>query len=111
MTSGMKTVVFPARDLAVAKELYTRLLGVAPHTDQPYYVGFSAGGQEIGLDPGGHAHGAVGYWHVDDIAGRLEQLLDAGAEEIEGIKDVGGGKLIATVRDPSGNLIGLLQES
>jgi predicted enzyme related to lactoylglutathione lyase len=75
--------------------------------DEPYYVGFRVGGQELGLDPNGHREGAVGYWEVDDIEQRVAALRDAGAAEVEGIHDVGGGKRVATLKDADGNLIGL----
>jgi predicted enzyme related to lactoylglutathione lyase len=113
MTSGIKTVIYPVRDLARAKAMFSTLLGVAPYMDQPYYVGFSAGDQQIGLDPHGHSQGMtgpIGYWHVEDIQERFTSLLDAGAEVQQAIKDVGGGKLIASVKDVDGNVIGLIQE-
>jgi len=87
---------------------------VTPIMDAPYYVQFQSAGQAVGLDPNGHRQGMTGpimYWHVDDLAGRLESLLKAGAEELQPVKDVGGGKLIASVKDADGNVIGLLQES
>jgi predicted enzyme related to lactoylglutathione lyase len=80
--------------------------------DEPYYVGFRLGDQEIGLDPHGHSQGMtgpVGYWHVDDIQEILKLLLDAGAETQRVVRDVGGGKLIASVKDADGNSIGLIQ--
>jgi predicted enzyme related to lactoylglutathione lyase len=112
MTSGIRTIIYPVKDLAKAKTLYGRFLGVEPYADTPYYVGFRLGDQEVGLDPHGHSQGMtgpVGYRHVDDIKESLEQLLDAGAEEQQAIKDVGGGLLIATVKDADGNIIGLKQ--
>ena len=112
MTSGMKTVMYPVKDLAAARELYGTLLGVAPCMDEAYYVGFSVEGLDVGLDPHGHGkgmNGPVGYWHVDDIEETFETLLGAGAETLQAVSDVGGGKLIATVKDPDGNVIGLLQ--
>ena len=112
MTSGMRTVIYPVKDLAQAKTLYGKLLGVAPYADEAYYVGFRVGGQDVGLDPHGHSKGMtgpVGYWHVDDIEESLKLLLDAGAEAQQAIKDVGGGKLIASVKDADGNIIGLIQ--
>ena len=81
--------------------------------DEAYYVGFKVDGQDVGLDPNGHSRGMtgpVGYWHVDDINETLETLLAAGAETQEPIRDVGGGRLIATLRDADGNPIGLLQD-
>jgi predicted enzyme related to lactoylglutathione lyase len=113
MTSGMKTVIFPVRDLPAAKQLYATALGVAPSFDEVYYVGFDVPGQHVGLDPNGHRKGmtgAVGYWHVDDIKETLDALTEAGAETVEPVNDVGGGKLVATLRDPDGNVFGLLQE-
>jgi predicted enzyme related to lactoylglutathione lyase len=112
MTSGMRTVVIPVRDLAQAKGLYGTLLGVAPDMDEPYYVGYTVDGQHIGLDPHGHSQGMtgpVGYWHVDDVNKTLGVLLEAGAETSQAVRDVGGGKLIATVKDADGNAIGLVQ--
>jgi predicted enzyme related to lactoylglutathione lyase len=112
MTSGMRTIVIPVQDLARAKALYGALLGAAPRMDQPYYVGFDVGGQDVGLDPNGHARGMtgpLGYWHVDDIHATLASLLAAGAETQQEVSDVGGGKLIASVRDADGNVFGILQ--
>jgi len=109
VNEGMKTVIYPVGDLAKAKALFGKLLGVEPYADQPYYVGFRIGEQEIGLDPKGHRQGMTGYWHVDDIRGYLQVLVEAGAEVQEDVRDVGGGRLIATVKDAEGNLIGLLQ--
>ena len=114
MTSGIRTVIHPVRDLARAKTLYGKLVGVEPYTDEAYYVGFRVGDQEVGLDPHGHSQGMmgpVGYWHVDDIKQSLKVLLDAGAEAHQEVKDVGGGKLIASVKDADGNVIGLVQSA
>jgi predicted enzyme related to lactoylglutathione lyase len=80
--------------------------------EEAYYVGFNVEGQDIGLDPHGHSKGMtgpVGYWHVDDIEESLKLLLEAGAVVQQEVKDVGGGKLIASVKDADGNVIGLLQ--
>ena len=67
------------------------------------------GDQEIGLDPNGHKEGMTAYYHVDDINKTLQQLLDAGPQTLQDVKDVGGGKLIASVKDADGNIIGLIQ--
>ncbi|WP_433726739.1 VOC family protein [Actinoplanes sp. CA-051413] len=107
-TSGIGTIVIPVSDLTAAKAVYGALLGVAPDVDQPYYVGYTAGGQHIGLDPNGST-GPVMYWHVTDIRTALQGLLAAGAEQVQEVKDVGDGKLIATVRDKDGTVLGLLQ--
>lgn len=112
MTEGLKTIIVPVRDLAKAKAVYGQLLGVQPSSDEPYYVGFELDGQQLGLDPNGHAHGMtgpVGYWHVDDINGSVRTLVEAGAVIQRDVVDVGGGRLIATLTDDDGNVMGLLQ--
>ncbi len=110
MNQGAKTIICPVSDLTKAKQFYTALLGVAPYADAPYYVGYRIGDQEIGLDPRGHrGTGPVAYYLVDDIKQSLEHLLNAGAQALDDVKDVGGGKLIASVKDPDGNTIGLTQ--
>lgn len=112
MTDGIKTVLYPVKDLAKAKIIFKGLLGLEPYMDEPYYVGFKVDGQDIGLDPNGHSKGMtgpVGYWHVADIKASLKALLEAGAKPQQDIKDVGGGKLVASVTDADGNVIGILQ--
>src|SRR5438034_11670581 len=109
MSEGVKTIGYPVQDLERAKALFSELAGAPPTSDSPYYVGFTIGGQEIGLDPHSHRHGATPYWHVEDIHAKLKVLQDSGAETVQDVKDVGGGRLIAAVKDPDGNIIGLLQ--
>ncbi len=109
MNQGVKTVIYPVKDIARAKALFRELLGKEPYADAPYYVGFKVGNEDIGLDPNGHKEGMTAYYHVDDIQKSLKSLLDAGAQPVQEIKDVGGGRLIASVKDENGNIIGLFQ--
>jgi len=112
MFQGIGVFIYPVKDIAQAKTLYSKLLGVEPYVDEAYYVGFRVGDQEIGLDPHGHNQGMtgpVGYFQVSDIKQSLQSLLDAGAQTQQEIKDVGGGRLIAWVKDADGNIIGLMQ--
>ena len=114
MTSGTKTIVYPVTDIAAAKQLYGALFGVVPYADEPYYVGFKVQGQDVGLDPNGHRNGMSGpvvYWHVEDIDEEIRRLVEAGAETQGAASDVGGGTLIATLKDTDGNTIGLVQRS
>jgi len=112
MNQGIKLFIYPVKDLDQAKTLYRELLGIEPYMDNPYYVGFKIGDQEIGLDPNGHKQGMrgpVGYWQVTDIKKSLQSLLEAGAQAQQAVTDVGGGKLIASVKDADGNTIALMQ--
>ena len=109
MNKGIKTIIYPVKDITQAKTLFRKFLEVEPYADQPYYVGFKIGDQDIGLVPSSPEAGATAFYHVDDIKNSLQILLDAGAEIIQDIKNVGGGRLIASVKDENNNIIGLIQ--
>jgi predicted enzyme related to lactoylglutathione lyase len=112
-TQGIKTVLHPVSDVAAAKAVYTALLGFPPQHDAPYYVGFEAEGQHIGLVPGGGAQGMtspVAYWQVPDIEAKLAEVTAAGATVKEAPHEVGPGRTVATFTDPDGNVLGLLQD-
>ena len=112
-TEGIKIVLHPVSDLDRAKPVYTALLGVPPQADSSYYVGFEAAGQQIGLVPGGGPQSMtspVAFWHVADIEAKLAEVTAAGATVHEPAHDVGGGRLVATVTDPDGNVLGLFQD-
>jgi predicted enzyme related to lactoylglutathione lyase len=106
--------IYPVRDIAQAKKLYSKLLGVEPYVDGAYYVGFRVGDQEIGLDPNGHANGLTGpidYWQVKDIEKSVQAYAEAGAQVVQAVRNVGGGRQIAWIKDADGNVIGLLQDA
>ena len=108
-TQGIKTVLHPVSDLATARVVRRP----PPQTDGSYYVGFEAAGQHIGLVPGGGPQdmtSPVAYWHVPDLEAKLAEVTAAGATVKEPAHDVGGGRLVATVTDPDGNVLGLLQD-
>ena len=112
-THGIKTVLHPVSDLEASKAVYTALLGSPPTADAPYYVGYDTEGQHIGLVPGGGPQAMtspVAFWHVTDIESKLAEVTAAGATVKEAPHDVGGGRLVATVTDPDGNVLGLVQD-
>ena len=112
-TQGIKTVLHPVSDLAAATAVYAALLGVPPQTEGPDYVGFEAAGQHIGLVPGGGPQSMtspVAYWHVEDLEAKLAELTAAGATVKDPARGVGGGRRVATVTDPDGNVLGLLED-
>lgn len=113
MGQSPSLLLYPVKDLAKAKALFGKLLGTAPYVDGPYYVGYRIGDFEIGLNPHGHAAGAngpIGFWTVSDIKASLQMLLDAGAQLEQDVRDVGGGMLVASVKDADGNVLGLRQQ-
>ena len=112
-TRGALTLLHPVSDVAAAEAVFTALLGVPPTSSAAYYVGYDVVGQHIGLVPGGGTGGMtspVAYWHVPDIEAKLAEVTAAGATVAEAAHDVGGGRLVATVTDPDGNVLGLLQD-
>jgi len=107
---GLRTAIYKVSDLAKAKEWYTKALQIEPYFDQPFYVGFNVGGYELGLQPEKVDIGeniAV-FWGVEDIEAEYKNFLDCGAKEVEKPMDVGEGIRVATLKDPWGNLIGLI---
>ncbi len=110
MFLGLRTVIHPAPDLTAAKALFTRLLGLEPYFDQPFYVGFSVAGYELGLDPDADpAGGPVAYWGVNDADAALAQLLAGGAEAARGVRDVGEGIRMARVVVPGSGPLGIIE--
>src|SRR6266480_6232754 len=107
---GLRTTIYHVPDLARGKVWYSKVLGIEPYFDQPFYVGYNVGGYELGLDPdpsttpGGNA-GAVTYWGVADAQAAFDRLISLGAVERSGVQDVGEGIRVATVFDPFGNIL------
>ncbi|HEY1869721.1 MAG TPA: VOC family protein [Chitinophagaceae bacterium] len=109
MNKGIKTILYPVKDMTQGKTMFRKLLGVEPYADQPYYVGFKIDDQDIGLVPNNPERGVTAFFHVDNIETSLQILLDAGGKTIQDIKNVGGGRLIASAKDQDGNIIGFVQ--
>ena len=111
-TQGIKTVLHPVSDLATAKAVYAALLGAPPQTDAPYYVGFEAAGQHIGLVPGGGPQGMtspVAYWHVPDLEETFDRVQATGADVVQEPMDMPYVTRECAFRDPAGNLIRIIQ--
>jgi predicted enzyme related to lactoylglutathione lyase len=110
---GLRTVVYKVSDMASAKEWYTRAFATAPYFDEPFYVGFNIGGFELGLHPetepsSQKGDNVVAYWAVEEVEKTYESLLSIGATAHEAPSDVGSGIIIASVKDPFGNVLGLI---
>lgn len=111
MILGLRTAIYPSPNLAAAKRWYAEVLGAAPYFDEPFYVGFSVGGFELGLVPDA-TPGAIGpqpLWGVANIEAAFSRLLQLGAQALDPIAEVGGGIKVAAVLDPSGNRLGLIE--
>jgi uncharacterized glyoxalase superfamily protein PhnB len=114
MLLGLRTVIYKVDDLEQGKEWCRSILGIDPYFDKPFYVGFSVGGFELGLDPdverdGPGPGGTFAYWGVADAGAAMKRLLAAGAETHAELQDVGEGIKVGVVRDPFGNLFGIIE--
>lgn len=113
-SKGIKIVLHPVSDLERAKTVYTALLGTEPAADSAYYVGYEVGGQHIGLVPAGgpqSMEAPVAYWEVTDIEAKLAEVTAAGGSVKDPAREVGPGRRVATLTDPDGNVLGLVQDS
>lgn len=110
MAFSIKILVYPVKDVEKAKAFYSKFLDAEPYVESPYYVGYKTGDQEVGLDPHSKV-GPIAYVDVEDIRISLQTMIEAGAEVVQDAKDVGGGLLIARIKDSDGNVVGLRQQS
>ncbi len=111
---GLRTAKYSARDLRAAREWYCRVLEIDPYFDEPFYVGFNVGGFELGITPDEHAahdrpEAGIAYWGVADAGAAYARLIELGATDHEPVQDVGGDIRIGAVRDPFGNLLGVIE--
>jgi predicted enzyme related to lactoylglutathione lyase len=110
MASNLKLLVYPVKDVEKAKLFFTRFLDTEPYVASAYYVGYKVGEMEVGLDPNSKT-GPIAYIDVEDIKSSLQAMTQASATIVQDIRDVGGGLMIAQVKDASGNVVGLRQQS
>jgi len=114
MFLGLRTAKYEVADIAKAKEWYSKALGMQPYFDEPaFYVGYNVGGYDLGLVPAPKAEtkraaAGVAYWGVEDAHGAYKRLIELGATPVEEVQDVGGGMLVGEVRDPFGNVLGII---
>ena len=110
MAQNIKLIVYPVKDVEKAKAFYGKFLDTEPYVASPYYVGYRVGDLEVGLDPNSKV-GPIAYTDVKDIKSSLQAMVKVGAEIVQDVKEVGGGLLIAQVKDVDGNVVGLRQQS
>lgn len=107
MLQGLRTVIYHVSDLKAATDWYAAVTGAPAYFNEPFYVGFNVGGYELGLLPDGD--GVATYWGTADIRAEYARLVALGAQPVEEIKDVGDGIFVATLRDPFGNVVGIIE--
>ena len=106
---GLRTVIYPAPNLNASKDYWTKLLGIEPYFDQPFYVGYDVGGYELGLLPDANpADGSTTYWGVPNVHAAMSEAIALGAVEYAPATDVGDGITTGTVRLPDRSLLGFI---
>jgi predicted enzyme related to lactoylglutathione lyase len=110
---GLRTTIYKVGNIDNAKEWYSKAFGVTPYFDEPFYVGFNIGGYELGLQPEEQTgvekgDSVLSYWGVKDVDEAYNHLLQLGATEHEKPQNVGGEIVVATIKDPWGNIIGFI---
>jgi lactoylglutathione lyase len=111
--SGLRTAIYKVSDIKAAKEWYAKAFETKPYFDQPFYVGFNIDGFELGLQPEDEPvtdkkETVVAYWGVNDVQEEYDRLIASRATEHEKPTEVGGDIIVASVKDPWGNIIGLI---
>lgn len=109
---GLRTTTYKVSDMAQAKTWYNNILGFEPYFDEPFYVGYNVAGYELGLQPDekneAKTDGVITYWGVEDVEEKYNELLAAGAIPYEAPNEVGGGIIVAAVKDPWDNVFGII---
>jgi len=110
---GLRTAIYKVSDINTAKDWYARVFENQPYFDEPFYVGFEIGGYELGLQPEetpvtDKKESVLTYWGVNDVQKEYDRFSASGASEHEKPTEVGGGIIVASVKDLWGNIIGLI---
>jgi len=110
---GLRTTAYMVGNLKKATAWYADAFQSQPYFDEPFYVGFNIGGYELGLLPEQNpttkkADSVLSYWGVKNIEKEYKHFLNSGATEHEKPTNVGGDLMVASVKDPWGNIIGLI---
>lgn len=111
---GLRTTIYKVSDMEKAKKWYSDFLGFEPYFDEPFYVGFNVAGYELGLQPEEEtqsiekADSVITYWGVENVSESYQALIRLGANRHEEPNDVGGGIIVASLKDPWDNIIGLI---
>lgn len=110
---GLRTTIYKVTDIVAAKEWYAHIFETEPYFDEPFYVGFNIAGYELGLQPETETvkekpETVLTYWGVSDVDEEYERMLGLGAAAHEEPTNVGGEIVVASVKDPWENIIGLI---
>ena len=129
---GIRSVIFPTRDLQASITAWTQVLGKAPAYQAPDFAVFNDGDNEVGFSQAPLVDHPLVYWTVEDIEEAHRALVASGAKAMgviaggsvaelgtapvtngdptTGIFDVPG-RRIAALQVADGTLMAILQET
>ncbi len=105
---GLRTLIYPSDNLEADVKWWTDVLGYGPYFNEPFYVGFEVDGYELGLQPGDMSVGPRTYFGVEDVQAAVNYFVEHGCTIHEPVADTGGGVVVATVKKPNGQLLGVI---
>ena len=110
---GLRTTIYKVPDLQKAIKWYTEAFETEPYFNEPFYVGFNIAGYELGLIPDDQnsdlkTANVLSYWAVENVEEVFQRLIDLGATAHENPQNVGGELVVGGVKDPWGNVIGII---
>ena len=113
MLKGIKTIVYHVSNLDEAKLWYSEMFGISPYFDESFYVGYNIGGFELGLDPSSteysSGNNSITYWNVEKIDVVFAHFKSKNVIIHQEVYAVGDGIRLGSIRDPFGNVIGLIE--
>ena len=117
MFSGISNVRIFLDDWRAGVDFYRDVIGLplAFISESPPYAGFMAGSVTLMLEPGGNDNeGLVGRFTgislaTEDIAAEYQRLVDSGVEFLHAPEKQPWGALLTHFKDPSGNIITVLE--
>ena len=110
---GLRTAIYKVPDLDKARKWYTEVFATDSYFDMPFYVGFNIAGYELGLQPDeknetSKSENVEIYWGVNDVQKSYDRFLSLGATSHNPPQNVGEEIIVATVKDPWGDIIGII---
>ena len=110
---GLRTAIYKVSDIPKATAWYAAVFETEPYFNEAFYVGFNIAGYELGLHPEDEpttskAESVITYWGVENVVAEYERMLKMGVTSHEKPTNVGGEIVVASVKDPWGNIIGII---
>ena len=109
------SIVFFVRELRKTAAWYSKLFEILPYRDDADFIGFHLDGIDLcfhrlnqkAVDPSG---AQVAYWHVENLDKSIIEFGENGASIFRKPIQIPEGGRIAQIKDPFGNILGLMEK-